>query len=555
MRIGPRILAVLLLASCGGGGGGGGAGGAGPNGAGTSSYMTGGTVTGLRSGASVVLQETDNPNKTINGNGPFSFAEPLASGTQYLVTVLTQPSGQKCSVVNASGVIGSAAVTDLDVVCLAHAWTWMGGADTSSAFGIYGAKGAAAAANVPGARENASYWTDAFGYLWLFGGNGVGRAGSPGALNDLWLYCPCSGAWAWTWMGGANTTDAAGVYGTQGLAAAGNAPGARQGASGWTDSYGNLWLFGGIGFDAAGAQGTLGDLWKFTPSLGTWSWVAGPDSTNASGIYTVPGAPGARSAAASWTDAAGNLWLFGGNGYAATGAPAELNDLWTYSTSNGSWTWLSGASTTNAAGIYGTLGVASTSGAPGARQGASAWVDPSGNLWLFGGLGYDAAGTLGVLNDLWVYQMPTQNTAGMWMWVGGSSLADAPGSYGTPGLASAGNMPGARQGANAWIDASGTLSLMGGFGLGSAAGTQGTLNDLWQYVPSAGTWTWINGASTVNATGSYGLEGIISASNEPGARSAGATWIDPSGNLWLVGGSGYGSAGSGILNDLWEYTP
>ena len=37
----------------------------------------------------------------------------------------------------------------------------------------------------------------------------------------------------------------AGVYGTKGVPAAANVPGARDESISWTDSTGNLWLFGG----------------------------------------------------------------------------------------------------------------------------------------------------------------------------------------------------------------------------------------------------------------------------------------------------------------------
>ncbi len=45
---------------------------------------------------------------------------------------------------------------------------------------------------------------------------------------------------------------------------------------------------------------------------------------------------------------------------------------------------------------------------PGARYYSISWIDGYGNLWLFGGLGYDASGSLGFLNDLWkfVYSKP-----------------------------------------------------------------------------------------------------------------------------------------------------
>jgi hypothetical protein len=31
-------------------------------------------------------------------------------------------------------------------------------------------------------------------------------------------------------------------------------------------------------------------------------------------------------------------------------------------------------------------------------------MDTSGNLWIFGGLGFDSTGTAGDINNLWRYQ-------------------------------------------------------------------------------------------------------------------------------------------------------
>ena len=47
-------------------------------------------------------------------------------------------------------------------------------------------------------------------------------------------------------MSGANTTGQVGVYGTKGVPDAANVPGAREESISWTDSHGNLWLFGGM---------------------------------------------------------------------------------------------------------------------------------------------------------------------------------------------------------------------------------------------------------------------------------------------------------------------
>jgi hypothetical protein len=40
--------------------------------------------------------------------------------------------------------------------------------------------------------------------------------------------------------------------------------------------------------------------------------------------------PSARHYAASWTDAAGNFWLFGGLTYGSARTWGDLNDLWKY---------------------------------------------------------------------------------------------------------------------------------------------------------------------------------------------------------------------------------
>lgn len=179
-------------------------------------------------------------------------------------------------------------------------------------------------------------------------------------------------------------------------------------------------------------------------------------------------------------------------------------------------------------------------------------MDSSGNVWLFGGIGYDSTGTLGYLNDLWEYS-PTSR---MWTWVGGSETVDAKGIYGTAGTAAAGNVPGARVSAAAWVDASGNLWLLGGSGYDSA-GTFGELNDLWEYSPSSGEATWVNGSNTANAAGVYGTQGVAAATNMLGARDSMAKWVDASGNVWLFGGEGYNSSGADPnapeWNDLWKY--
>jgi len=426
---------------------------------------------------------------------------------------------------------------------------WVSGADIVNQNGVYGTLGTAAPSNVPGAREGAVSWTDSnghLGHLWLFGGLGHDSTGNIDRLNDLWRF----DGRQWTWVSGADVVDQQGVYGTQGTASPSNVPGARAYAISWIDSAGNLWLFGGYGYDSAGNLGYLNDLWRFDGYQ--WTWIDGSDVVNQQGVYGMQGTaapsnvPGARDGAISWIDSIGNLWLFGGGGYDSALNLGGLNDLWKYDGSQ--WTWVSGADVINQEGVYGAMGTASPSNVPGARTDAVSWIDQSGNLWLFGaGGGLDSAGNLGFLNDLWRFD------GSQWTWVSGNDVINQKGVYGMQGTADPSNVPGARGGAISWIDSTGNLWLFGGAGWDSAA-IGGELNDLWRYDGSQ--WTWVSGADDVNQQGIYGTKGTASPSNAPGARRRAVSWIDLSGNLWLFGGIGYESTVAlDLLNDLWELTP
>jgi N-acetylneuraminic acid mutarotase len=242
---------------------------------------------------------------------------------------------------------------------------------------------------------------DSSGNKWLFGGIGYDSTGNQSFLNDLWEYS----AGQWIWVSGSDTANAAGTYGTRGVASLGSAPGARLRALTWTDSSGNLWLFGGLGFDSNGAQGALNDLWEYAGGL--WTWVGGADTINASGAFGTKGmaaptnAPGARYASICWADPSGKIWLFGGQTFDSSGNPVFLNDLWRFD--GGQWTWVSGSNLANGSGSYGTPGTAAVANLPGARYASVGWVDSLGSLWLFGGAGYDEVGSQGGLNDLWTY--------------------------------------------------------------------------------------------------------------------------------------------------------
>ena len=364
-------------------------------------------------------------------------------------------------------------------------WTWERGSGTPDAAAVYGTLGLAQTTNTPGGLAASAYsWTDSLGNVWLFGGYGYDSTGTRGWLNALWEYSPQMGQW--TWQGGSTTHGAAGVYGTLGVAASTNYPGARAGG-GWQEKSGNVWIFGGSGYDSNGTLGNMNDLWEYSPSTGMWTWVSGSNTIAAPGSYGTRGTaastnlPGAREGYATWTDANGNLWLFGGIAYDSTHTQGNMNDLWEYSPSTGMWIWVSGSNTVNAQGVYGTQGTAAATNVPGARHYATAWVDSAGNLWMLGGTVVDASGNNpAVINDLWKYS-PTSN---QWTWVGGSDTSDAMGVYGTQGVTAATNVLGARDGVVTWTDTtSGNVWLFGGEGYNSTGAdpAAATWNDLWKY--------------------------------------------------------------------------
>jgi N-acetylneuraminic acid mutarotase len=293
-----------------------------------------------------------------------------------------------------------------------------------------------------------------------------------------------------------------------------------------------------------------------------FTWMNGPNLDDQGGVYGTMGVPattntpGSRCQYATWKDAAGNFWLFGGEGYITTSSSGLLNDLWKYNPTNNTWTWVNGNNTLNVNGVYGTMGVPSAANKPGARRYAAAWTDLAGNLWLYGGYGYAATGTSATgLGDLWKYDV----SANQWTWVKGSNGANPPSVFGTQGTASASNDPGYRYNAAFWRDNNNDLWLFGGDGMASVTPTTSTLPslcDLWKYSISSNQWTWVKGSSLYNQLGLYGTQGVPSNTTNPGVRRYAAFWTDNQGDLWLFGGDGASASSLNgyYLNDLWKYS-
>jgi Galactose oxidase, central domain len=357
----------------------------------------------------------------------------------------------------------------------------------------------APAGPIPPGRWGAVTWTDPVtGHLWLFGG----QDGFLEFLNDLWEYDITANTWT-QHSGGGNMP---GVYGIQGTAAAGNLPGGRWGASARLDAAGNVWVFGGFGCDSTGpgcSNLLLNDLWKYTN--GQWTWVSGANTGDQAGTYGTQGTaaagnvPPGRQASVAWVDNSGHFWMFGGFTTGTNG----FNDLWKFDPLVNEWTWVSGSKgATSTPGNYGTQGVAASTNVPGARWLSAAWSDTHGNLWLFGGEGFDATGD-GSLGDLWEFAVdpttdpgnPSTIALNQWTWIKGPDAVAQPGIYGlAPNPAvwpHVTNNPGTRWGAAYWTTTPAQTGdqefwMLGGEGVDATASAgKGfmLLNDLWRYLP------------------------------------------------------------------------
>lgn len=289
--------------------------------------------------------------------------------------------------------------------------------------------------------------------------------------------------------------------------------------------------------------------------LGEWTWMKGSNLTNPSGTFGNQGVsaptntPPGLYEGYEWTDLNGNFWLFGGV-EALSGLPSEHNALWKFDPLINQWTWVRGSSTALSAGIYGVQGIPAPNNEPGARGwGGLSWVDNVGDLWLFGGYGHDASGAAGTLNDLWKYNIASNE----WTWMKGSNTisgATIP-VTGTKGIANISNTPDGRAETNGSVaDAIGNLWLFGG--INNTGFT--SYNDIWKYNIASNMWTWVGGDQTGANSPNYGAFQISSPTNDPGNRFCYTKFIDSQNNLYFLGAALSNYNGPNVC-DVWRFNP
>lgn len=294
-------------------------------------------------------------------------------------------------------------------------------------------------------------------------------------------------------------------------------------------------------------------------SPGQWTWMRGDSTFNTYGYYDASYIgiedtlidPLALTNPSGVVDKDGNFWMFGGYHFDDNlQQPVNSHFLWKFNPYHNKWTLIRGQEPISG-GWYGTQGIPDSLNYPPGRFGALMWIDTSGNLWVFGGKKQFALNQAGVFNDLWKFNISTNE----WTWMKGTSLFNEVGTYGTKGVPDAANTPGGRCESATWIDDYNNLWFFGGLAL--MAGHV-YFQDIWKFDISSNNWTWMTGSNfPVSTYHKWGNLEVPDTSNVPFARSEAAYWKGKDNNFYIFGGlnTNLGTSSSPMLPDLWRFSP
>lgn len=259
-------------------------------------------------------------------------------------------------------------------------WTWMKGSGVAAQPAVYGTQGVPSPTNTPGSNiENKAAWTDSNNHLWLYN------------KGNMWMYDIPSNQW--TWIKGNGATNTAN-FGTMGVPDPTVQPEQNDSYIQWKDRDDNFYIA------TNGYPGTSSTIWKYHTDINQWEWHSGDSALNTGNqnrnfisqcASSIDRDPGKRLEARgiNYLDHAicsgDSIFWFHGGAHAITGGTQNNNDLWIYNRFNQTWKWVSGDSTLNTIGNYGTQGIPSLTTMPYAMNGHAMWVDKEQQVWVWGG--------------------------------------------------------------------------------------------------------------------------------------------------------------------------
>ena len=89
-------------------------------------YQVGGSLVGLDTGNSITLQNNLTDDLVVSSNSSFVFLTALNDGSQYDVTIKTQPTEQDCVVNNSSGIINGSNIQNIQIICTTNSYPLSG---------------------------------------------------------------------------------------------------------------------------------------------------------------------------------------------------------------------------------------------------------------------------------------------------------------------------------------------------------------------------------------------------------------------------------------------
>lgn len=219
-------------------------------------------------------------------------------------------------------------------------------------------------ANVrPTQRAGSLTWQSQKG-LYMYGGYTVSSAKNILGLNDLWQFIRRNQTWVQLDTDSNQTCstldeqqgtllNSMGVmHGQIDKESPCNSPGGRRHSATWTDTQGDLWLYGGEILpvyqnatamlyplpvteirDIYSSKVLMAELWRFDIEKLVWLWMGMDPHPGLNPVYGTnyePGEnnrPGARCQMVSWTRK-GQMFLYGGLGLDARNKTVYLNDIW-----------------------------------------------------------------------------------------------------------------------------------------------------------------------------------------------------------------------------------
>lgn len=248
-------------------------------------------------------------------------------------------------------------------------------------------------------------FVDSNGFVYLFGGSTAFTTN--GNRSDIFRWNPGTGQWAW--IGGPNTANAAGVYGTTGVEDAANEPPAFEGGRDLYDPENNYFYIVAPRNNTS-SYGGLDDIWRYNISNGYWTHMKGSKDKTALPVFGVTGVeddantPGCMTETGGWCISFDRQYLYIFGGYQRTGGLGVTGALWRLNFSNYRWAYMGGTQSVNQIRVTGTVGEFGPTVRPGCRYDSAMLIDENNWVYIWAGTGVDTTTTIDDdLADVWVF--------------------------------------------------------------------------------------------------------------------------------------------------------